>query len=744
MKVAELAGHGLPEGAVKIIRDHGIEELFPPQVEAVEDGLLDLEDSFVISVPTASGKTFIAELLMVRSIMEKGGKCLYIVPLKALASEKLEEFKKYEPLGITTGVTTGDMDSSDAWLAKYDIIVTTSEKADSLLRHKSEWLGAVNCLVCDEIHLIHDGRRGPTLEVTIAKMRHLNPDIIVLGLSATIQNAGEMAGWLDAKLIQTDWRPVDLKEGIYFDGEIFFDDSSTVKLEARNKKEGIDLGLDTIKDGGQSLVFVSTRKSTEKFAEDAGKEVGKLLSGEEMETLRGMAEQALNTLAEPTTICRRLAGAIENGAAFHHAGLAPKQRKIVEEGFKSNHIKVLSATPTLAAGVNLPARRVIIRDYKRYMGRQGYLPIPVMEYKQMCGRAGRPKYDPYGEAVLIGRNQRERDFLLDEYILGEPEKVFSKLAVESTLRTHVLATIVMGYANSLKSLAQFFSNSFYAHQEGLDFLMELLEKIVNFLVDEGFCVYKNHILEPELFGRRTSELYIDPMAAVIIRDGLIRAQVVETIPFSYLHLISSIPEIQAIFLGRKDEVMCSAALYTNEANLLIDIPQQVQGSEEINTFLSYIKTALFFSDWIDGENEEFLREKYGTGPGDIRNKVDMADWLLYAASEIGRVFKLKKVGELNKLRMRVHHGIREELLPLVSLKGIGRARARRLHASGLKGIQALKDASPARIARVKLIGPKIAISIKKQLGEEVDEGDIKKLVKKKDEEQSPQKKLMDF
>ncbi|MDP6459814.1 MAG: DEAD/DEAH box helicase, partial [Candidatus Hydrothermarchaeota archaeon] len=216
MRVEELAEYGLPTEAVEILREVGISELYPPQEEAILQGLLELRSSYVVSVPTASGKTLIAELLMVKSLLERRGKCLYIVPLRALASEKYEDFKKYEVLGLRTAISTGDLDSKDSWLTNYDIIVSTSEKADSLLRHRTEWLGEVNVLVADEIHLINDAHRGPTLEVTIAKLLHLNPKLLVLGLSATIKNAGEMASWLKAKLIAMDWRPIELREGVFY------------------------------------------------------------------------------------------------------------------------------------------------------------------------------------------------------------------------------------------------------------------------------------------------------------------------------------------------------------------------------------------------------------------------------------------------------------------------------------------------------------------------------------------------
>ncbi len=742
MKTRELVDFGFPKEAAELLLEEGIRELFPPQEAVVKEGLLDLEDSFVVSVPTASGKTLIAELLMVHSILKRGGKCLYIVPLRALASEKLEEFRKYEALGIKTAVSTGELDSKDSWLGRYDIIVTTSEKADSLLRHKSEWLGAVNVLVADEIHLIHDGHRGPTLEITIAKMRHLNPSLLVLGLSATIKNSKEIAGWLEARLVESDWRPVTLKEGVHFDREILFNDSSVREVPEATRSPPMNLALDTIKEGGQALVFVNTRKGAERFALDATPEVGKLLQPDEIEELQGLSQAVLEVLGEPTRICRRLSRALAGGTAFHHAGLAAAQKKIVEEAFKRNLIKVLSATPTLAAGVNLPARRVIIRDYFRFDGERGRAPIPVLEYKQMSGRAGRPKYDDYGEAVLLAKSFDERSFLLDNYILASPETIYSKLAVEGVLRTHVLATIAMGYASSLEGLFEFFGKTFYAYQQEAYLLEGTLRDVVDFLLEEGFIEEKDGYLQPTLFGSRVSELYIDPVSAVIIRDGLKAAGAKATTPFSYLHLISRATELATLYLRQKDYELCSQAVFENEGFILTEIPSQLSDPWGYEAFLSEVKTALFFLDWIDERSEDFLLKKYNLGPGDIRNKVELADWLLYSAVEIGRIFKTEKAGEINALRMRVRHGIREELLPLISLKGIGRVRARRLYARGFRTLQDLKKADASRIARVELIGEKLAVSIKKQLGEVVEEKDVRE--ERKKGKTGGQRRLMDF
>ncbi|MHA1835959.1 MAG: DEAD/DEAH box helicase, partial [Candidatus Odinarchaeia archaeon] len=191
--------------------------------------------NFVISIPTASGKTLIAEICMLDKLIKHGGKAIYLIPLRALAYEKFEDFKKYNKLGFKVAFSTGDLDVSEPNLEKYDIIILTNEKMDSLIRHNTRWLNEIRIIICDEIHLLNDPQRGVTLEVVIAKLRKIVPDAKILALSATIKNSSEIAEWLNAELIESDWRPVKLKEGVFLDNRIFFSDGETLKIN--NQKD---------------------------------------------------------------------------------------------------------------------------------------------------------------------------------------------------------------------------------------------------------------------------------------------------------------------------------------------------------------------------------------------------------------------------------------------------------------------------------------------------------------------------
>jgi len=210
----------IPERVYNIIKKD-VKELRPCQYKAVKKGLLDGKN-LLICTPTASGKTLCAELAFTKTILEKKGKTVYVVPLKALASEKFKDFKDKYPF-IKTALSIGDIDSSDPYLADYDLIIATSEKFDSLIRHRAVWLNDIALVVIDEIHLLNDSRRGPTLEIVITILRKLLKNIQLLGLSATIGNPKQLAEWLDAGLVEDDWRPVKLHKGIYLNGQIEFE-----------------------------------------------------------------------------------------------------------------------------------------------------------------------------------------------------------------------------------------------------------------------------------------------------------------------------------------------------------------------------------------------------------------------------------------------------------------------------------------------------------------------------------------
>src|SRR6267143_123167 len=705
MRIADL---GLAPRVVEILKGQGIEELYPPQVDAIGPALLG--ENIVLAIPTASGKSLVAYLAILASVF-RGGKALYIVPLRALAAEKYDDLKEFEQLGMKVGISVGDYDSIDPSLEKFDVIVATSERADSLLRHRTNWLQQLTVVVADEVHLINDADRGPTLEITLAKLRQVNPKAQVLALSATIKNSNQLAKWLEAEHIKSEWRPVPLKEGVYHDGLVHFVDQSLQEVKG-GEDDIAGLVVDIMASGGQALVFVSTRRSTEALAKALGSQVKEELTEKNRNQLQKIAASLSAAQDEPTSMAARLARCIGNGVAFHKAGLTNAQRSIVEKEFKKGRIAAIVATPTLAAGINLPARRVIIRDLNRYDVNFGLAPISVLEIKQMCGRAGRPKYDKYGEAILFARDIDEIDHLMDTYFRSEPEAIESKLGSEPALRMHVLASVATGHVGTEEDLLAFFNRTFYAFAGEVSQIHGKIREVLDFLAKEEFINRQDGFLKPTFFGKRTSDLYIDPLSAVKMRDALRKPR---DDPMFHLWSICTTPDMPKLYLRRGDYAWVEQKI--EEADFTFPI-------EDYDFFLAEMKTASLLDDWMAERTEDEVTKKFGIGPGDIRRMTDQAEWLLYSMAELGRIFNKKKVRSLTRLTTQVQYGVKEELLELISLRGVGRVRGRALHQRGFKTLRALQKANPNDLARIPTIGSALAMKIKEQVGAPVDVREI--------------------
>lgn len=731
MKIAELS---MPEAVKELIIKSGIVELYPPQEEAIKAGALEGKN-LVLASPTASGKTLVAEFCALKHILERNGKVVYLTPLRALASEKFEEFKKYTAMTkksgrkIRVGISTGDFDSTDPWLERFDVIITTNEKADSLLRHRAKWMDEISLVVADEVHLLNEAERGPTLEVVLARLMLTNPDVQILALSATINNVDEIAQWLKAGYVTTEWRPVILKEGVLLHEEIQYRDGGARKIEKKTRDPILNLVLNTVRTGGQALVFASTRKNAAVLAKRIAGEIESVLSKPAKRSLEHDANRIL-AAGEKTRLGESLAELVKCGTAFHHAGLGGGHRKLIEDSFRQGRIKVLTATPTLAFGVNLPARTVVIQDYRRYEAGYGYYPISVLEYKQMAGRAGRPKYDKTGEAILVAKTNDEADYLLESYILAKPERIWSRLAVERIMRTHVLATVAADYAHTERGIYEFFGKTFYAFQYDINAIKGIVAKILKYLYDEDMIEVFGEDINATRFGKRVSELYVDPFSAVIIRDALRRKPALFT-DFSLLQMIAHTPDMGPVlrpYTREQDEI--AVFLEEHKEELLIAPPDEWQDSIAYEEFLGEVKTAVTLEAWIEEVSEDQLIEKFRVQPGDLYRTIENAKWLLHATYELAQLFGNKQMlPQILEVRQRVEKGVKKELLSLVKLEGVGRVRGRMMYNAGYKTAEEIKRASLNALASLPLIGPRLGKKIKEQVGGFVKKETLEKLEK---------------
>ncbi len=688
----------------------GYSSLYPPQEMALKHGILEGK-SMLMTTPTASGKTLIAMIAICKAL-KKNRKAVYLTPLRALASEKYDDMKVLENLDFCRKIkvmsATGDYDSPGKELAAADVIVLTNEKMDTLFRHNAEWLDDIGLFVSDEVHLIGDRERGPTLEMMLTKIRKHYPQSQIVTLSATVTNSDEVADWLDCELIESDWRPIKLVEGVYEHGTIRMSDGTTFRVNSSGISSAVDLAIDSVDGGGQALIFAETRKRAASFAARAAEGIYKRLDKAARELAVKTSSEML-ARGDDSEITKTLAKLVSKGVAFHHAGLAPSSREIVESSFRKGVIKLLTATPTLAAGVNLPARRVVIASILRYDAESGRnLPISVLEYKQLCGRAGRPQYDTSGEAIIVSESGPNAEELCDHYVHGSPEPLRSQLSNDNAIRFHLLSNIATVPGMKKPEIHDLFSRTLFARQYSNATVELKVESALEYLEQEELVKSRTDRYIATDFGRHTSLLYINPVTAVKFRDALQGLEHTATTKYElgFLHAIADSPDFYPKLSLRKTDY--------DQLSIMI----QCRGNELLYPISEYDCSRSFWALcwWIEEATEKVLSDKIGVEPGDMHRIVEMANWLAYSLYEVAKLLRREDLmPELYNLRTRIRYGVKEELLPLVVLEGIGRMKARTLYNAGFTDVPKIAKASQAKLASVPKIGPTVAKKLKHQL-----------------------------
>ncbi len=480
--------------------------------------ILELEANVVVSAPTASGKTALAELAIIQAL-DAGGTALFIAPLRALTNEKESEWERFEEMGYTVYVVTGERDFNPRRAARADVLVMTPEKADSATRkHDSPrfaFVTDVDLVAIDEVHLLDSESRGSVLEVLISRLRRL-ADPRFLALSATMKNIDEVAAWLDATHETTfdfgeEYRPVDLHAGVrtYTHGENAFAD------KYRRLFTALDLAEPHLREDGQALVFVSSRQDTVKAATKARDE---LAERDIPVGARGDYDFHNETTVLDNDTLRQSA---LDGVAFHHAGLSKNDKDHVEAWFREGKIDLLFSTSTLAWGVNLPARCVVIRDTKLHDPLEGEVDMSPLDVLQMLGRAGRPGYDDVGYGWIVADSAEA-----DKYrrLLRDGKEIRSRLAED--LAEHLNAEIAMGTIRGVGDVMDWLETTFfyqraqYAKGEAAyDDVRERVRNILDDLVERGFVETGEELeLSSTPLGTLASAYYIRLVTAAKFRD----------------------------------------------------------------------------------------------------------------------------------------------------------------------------------------------------------------------------------
>ena len=661
-----------------------IKEFNPAQKAVIDSGYLEDKSNYIISIPTASGKTVLGVLPALKTILD-GGKAVYAAPLLSIQNEKVKEFKAFEKHNIKVGKHPSSSDLS----------VMVFESFDALTRFSWNVLRDIDTLIIDEFHMIGEYSRGPTLEAAITRAKIINPSMRIIALSATLRNIEEIEGWLEGTCVEHDYRPVPLNREV-LDCEMF---------NTKNKNDIIVKIVEkSNEDKSQALSFVSTRR----FSESLATYVSKKINVEQRKRFKEVADKILEVPKKkgslPTSTCLKLAETVEYGVAFHHAGLFNEQKEIIEDEFRNGNILMITATPSLMYGVNLPSKTVVIRDHTRWTS-NGPQPIPVFDYEQMSGRAGRPQYDDVGYSYLIAKTMDEAQNLQDFYIDGEIELTNSKLVDnKDAIYRQIIAQIASSLSKTLDELTDFFGKTLYGYQMKNNPSMSLfaedslkfeLESALEFLLQNGIIRATPEGLKTTEFGNLIAKSNYSVETAVKIKEYISQTNEINVEEFIYA--LCETPDLPLIsFKGRKSKDPVRDKL--SECGLFAaDI-----GNPEA--------TAVSLIEWINERNEFEIENKYSVYSASTRRSAYEASHLVKFAKNTSEVLgNYSHLKEYDELTARLYYGVKEDIIPLVvSVKRLGRKRARNLvkiFGNDLSGV------SKKELQKVEGIGPKLAEKI---------------------------------
>jgi len=666
-----------------------IKEFNPAQKAVIESGYLEDKSNYIISIPTASGKTVLGILPALKTILN-GGKAIYAAPLLSIQNEKVKEFKAFEEHGIKVGKHPSNSDLS----------VMVFESFDALTRFSWNVLREVDTLIIDEFHMIGEYSRGPTLESAITRAKIINPSLRIIALSATLKNIDEIEQWLDGKTVEHNYRPVPLNKEV-LDAEMF---------NTKNKNDVIVKIVEkAIEDNSQALSFVSTRRFTESLATYVAKKIDKKTTKEQKQKFKQVADKLLEVPKKkgslPTTTCLKLAEAAEKGVVFHHAGLFNEQKEIIEDEFRKGNILMITATPSLMYGVNLPSKYVVIRDHTRWTS-NGPASIPVFDYEQMSGRAGRPQYDDVGYSYLVAKTMDEAFDLEARYVNGEIELTNSKLIDnKDAIYKQIIAQIASSLSKNLDDLNDFFGKTLYGFQMknnpsmsmfAQDSLNWELESALEFLLQNGIIRATPEGLKTTDFGNLIAKSNYAVETAVKIKEYVSTMEKLN--PAEMIYALAETPDLLLIsFKGRKSKDPVRDKL--SECGLFaVDI-----GNPEA--------TAVSLIEWINERNEYEIENAYNVYSASTRRSAYEASRLVkFAKNTLEVLGNYSNLKDMDYLSARLYYGVKEDIIPLVvGVKRLGRKRARLLMKTFGDN---LSEASEKELQKVEGIGSKLAGKVK--------------------------------
>ncbi len=763
MQIGSLEAMGLSGELLTIWEQEYGPELLPAQAQAVGRTNLLRGGSLVLYAPTGAGKTLVGEMAALQAATS-GHRALFLVPTKALAEEKYALLSRlYGPLGLRVIVSTRDRRRDDPRLLRgdFDLAVAVPEKAHYLFNLSPAAARALGCVVVDELQLLGDPQRGPILEVTLAHLRATCPQLQIVGLSAVMGASGQIADWLDAEGLEMRERPVELRRGVLAGGVFRYREYNTGQLgeehwpldltEAAWPEAAARLALHFASQGEPTLVFLPDRPSVVKLALRLAEERGASppgplsLTGEGEEDGGGRSSRPPTVLARlaalPRTATReRLQEVVAAGVAFHSSDLQFEERRIIEAGFAAGEIMILCSTSTLALGVNLPARNVILCGERWEQplgpGRPALVSLPRAECENMGGRAGRPRLgEDYGRAILLADSTYQQEALLERYTAPGFDPPAPSLAALSPLQQ--LALLCGAEGGDADDLVALYRHTLTAWTRGEQQARELPTELQASLRSaerygllamgepdrlrvtplgrlaaasgaslEGFY-WLSRWLDNGLVGRgvRTPPSEPHPLPPPLAGEGVQR-----TAPLALLFLAALTPEAMALYfpLGPRGahspdwlgELAAQAS--PGDFPLLQALRETGERSAEDKARAARLVLALL--RWTGNETTAEVEEAVRVPAGRLAVAAETVSWLVGLAAQIGaeRGWTAAQVETAESLAARLALGLPEEALPLGhALRGVaGRDRALALLAAGLRNEDDLTALIPAERRRL--------------------------------------------
>ncbi|KAI2800730.1 hypothetical protein BLOT_012302, partial [Blomia tropicalis] len=540
-----LTSWNFPKQITDYYHRKGIKEFFPWQIDCLDcPGVLEDGTNLVYSAPTSAGKTMVSDILLYKTLLERQKKAMIILPFVSITIEKVQSLKSLlRRLSIRIDSFAGNTNPRGGF-ARVDVAVCTIEKANNMINRmiEEDKLDQIGIVIVDELHMLGDPSRGYLLELLLSKLMFANqrkPEskIQIIGMSATIPNLPDIAKWLNAQLYVTEFRPVPLYERIICDQDMIQYENDELTPIKKIDLSGLSINQDeatliysaieTVIEGYSVLIFCPTKAMCEKVSRSIAENIFEFGSGRKkpttertesigkslIESIDAIKIQALlvNLKRTATGIDKNLELAVRFGVAFHHAGLSTEERSLIENAFRDGGIRILCSTTTLSAGVNLPARRVLISSPFDYRGSL----LSVTCYRQMIGRAGRKGIDQLGESFIFCKEkeyQRTIDSLIRSQLapirscLWKINGIDQQISMGESMKRALLEVIANGTATEYDHLAQYIRSTF---------LPELVTNLDSFV--EEIVTY---LIENQLLYRKESKLIISPLGKAIVASGV--------------------------------------------------------------------------------------------------------------------------------------------------------------------------------------------------------------------------------